>query len=137
MAIEHAGKKVPADWTIEEFKVIYSKEPNKFYTFKLDKWIEKNGKLNAAITPGPTSVIGSNEGGEMGKMIYHVTVITGPSKLAGTDANVFIEIAGQLGNTSIHRLYNPKARKEFERNQTNHFHVSWLDWTEIKHFFKT
>jgi len=85
MALEHGGKKVPADWAIEEFKVIYSKEPNKFYTFK--------------------------------------TVITGSSKLAGTDANVFIEIAGQLGNTSVHRLYNPKAKKEFERNQTNHFHV--------------
>ncbi len=123
MALEHGGKKVPADWAIEEFKVIYSKEPNKFYTFKLDKWIEKNGKLNAAITVGPVASIASNEDSDLGKMIYHVTVITGSSKLAGTDANVFIEIAGQLGNTSVHRLYNPKAKKEFERNQTNHFHV--------------
>ncbi len=126
MAIEHGGKTIPADWTIEEFKVIYSKEPNKFYTFKLDRWIEKNGKLNAAITPGPTVAIDSNEDGDLGKMIYHVTVITGSSKLAGTDAHVFIEIAGELGNTSIHRLYNPKAKREFERNQTDHFHVSYL-----------
>lgn len=124
MAIEHGGKKFPSEWGIEELKVIYSKEPNKFYTFRLDKWIEKNGKINAAITPGPVSVVTSSDDTDRGKMIYHVTVMTGSSKLAGTDANVFIEIAGQLGNTSVHRLYNPKARKEFERNQTNHFHVS-------------
>jgi hypothetical protein len=59
-------------------------------------------------------------------MIYHITVITGSAKLAGTDAKVFIEIAGNKANTSVHRLFNPKAKKEFERNQTNHFHVSFI-----------
>jgi hypothetical protein len=56
-------------------------------------------------------------------MIYHITVITGSAKFAGTDANVFIEIAGENGNTSVHQLFNPKTKREFERNQTNHFHV--------------
>lgn len=123
MAIENGGKKFPYEWNVDELKVIYSKEPNKFYAFKLEKWIEKNSKLNAAITPGPVVNIDKSEELEKGKMIYHVTVITGSSKLAGTDANVFIEIAGSNGNTNIHRLHNPKIRKEFERNQTNHFHV--------------
>jgi hypothetical protein len=126
MAIEHNGKKISNDWSVEELKIFYSKDPNKFYTFKLEKWIEKNGKLNAAITPGPILAISQSDESEIGKMVYHVTVITGNSKMAGTDANVFIEIAGEFGNTSIHRLHNPKARKEFERNQTDHFHVGLL-----------
>ena len=57
-------------------------------------------------------------------MIYHITVITGTAKLAGTDANIFIEIAGEHGNTGVHRLHNSKNKKEFERSQTDHFHVN-------------
>lgn len=126
MAIEHSGRKISNDWNVEELKIFYSKEPNKFFTFKLEKWIEKNGKLNAAITPGPPITISASDESEAGKMVYHVTVITGNSKMAGTDANVFIEIAGEFGNTGIHRLHNPKVRREFERNQTDHFHVRFI-----------
>ena len=47
MAIEHNGKKISNDWSVEELKIFYSNDPNKFYTFKLEKWIEKNGKKGA------------------------------------------------------------------------------------------
>ena len=66
MAIESGGKKFPFDWLVEEMKVIYSKEPNKFYTFKLEKWVDKNQKLNAAITPGPILVIDATDSSELG-----------------------------------------------------------------------
>jgi hypothetical protein len=49
--------------------------------------------------------------------------LTGNAKLAGTDAKIFIEISGEKGNTSVHRLTNHK-KNEFERNKQDHFHVS-------------
>lgn len=52
-------------------------------------------------------------------------------KLAGTDAKVYIEIHGKNGTTQIHRLHNSKARKEFQRDQMNHFHVSFLFYDDI------
>ncbi len=44
-------------WTIENIKVIYSKDPNKFYVFKVDKWLDKNNKLNAIIVPDTVAAI--------------------------------------------------------------------------------
>ena len=46
MALEHNDRKFSSEWAIEELKVIYSNEPNKFYTFRLDRWVEKNHKIN-------------------------------------------------------------------------------------------
>lgn len=51
MALEHNDRKLPFEWAIEELKIVYSKEPNKFYTFRLDRWVDKNHKLNGAISP--------------------------------------------------------------------------------------
>ena len=125
MALEHNDKKLPSEWAIEELKVIYSKEPNKFYTFRLDRWVEKNHKINGAITPVAMTTIDPSGEDEPGKCIYHVTILTGNAKLAGTDAKIFIEISGEKGNTSIHRLTNHK-KNEFERNKQDHFHVSYF-----------
>ena len=62
---------------------------------------------------------------KIAKAIYYITVITGNMKLAGTDAKVYIEIHGKNGTTQVHRLHNSKARKEFQRDQMNHFHVRY------------
>ena len=56
-------------WNIDYLKVIYSKEPNNFYTFKLESWVEKNQKINAiinpqgavSITPGKTTAISATK----------------------------------------------------------------------------
>jgi hypothetical protein len=57
-------------------------------------------------------------------MIYHVSVITGEVKYAGTDAKVYIQLQGSEGNSEIHRLHNPRAgKKEFDRGQIDHFQV--------------
>lgn len=56
-------------------------------------------------------------------MIYHVSVITGNIRMAGTDAKVFIEMKGTNGLTSVHRLHNSKSKNEFKQGQMNHFHV--------------
>ena len=128
----HNQRKLQQDWSIEEIKIMYSRDPNKFYVFKLDKWLDKNQKLNAIITPNRIEAIDPPSNvynPETGKRIYYVSVITNSQlKLAGTDARVFIEIIGTNGNSAIHRLHNPKAKakKEFARGKTSHFHVKYF-----------
>ena len=48
-------------------------------------------------------------------MQYKVTVYTSNVKGAGTDANVFAEIRGDLGTTGPHKLDDKK--NNFEKNQ--------------------
>ena len=137
----HNQRKMQHEWIIEEIKILYSRDPNQFYIFRVDKWLDRNQKLNAIITPPsiepiePTS--NNTKNTESGKRIYHVSVMTNSQlKLAGTDARVFIEINGTNGNTSVHRLHNPgkKAKKEFARGKTSHFHVIMLSKLFFKEF---
>ena len=56
-------------------------------------------------------------------MIYHITVITGNLKFAGTDAKVYIQLKCANVVTDVHRLLNTKSKNEFERGKMDHFHV--------------
>ena len=60
------------------------------------------------------------------KMIYHISIITGNLKFAGTDAKVYIQLKGSNGNSEIHRLHNSKSKNEFERGKMDHYHVFFL-----------
>jgi hypothetical protein len=67
-------------------------------------------------------------------MIYHITVITGNLKFAGTDATVYIQLKGTDGVTDIHRLHNQKSKKEFERGKMDHFQAFYLILFKYKMF---
>jgi hypothetical protein len=129
-------------WNVDSVKIIYSKDSNNFYTFRVEKWVEKNQKINAIISPDSIVPIVSGEtttqsgaGAAPAKMIYHISTITGDHKFAGTDAKVYIQLKGTEGNSEIHHLYNPKARKQqFERGQMDHFHVSKYHLVKL-HFY--
>ena len=50
--------------------------------------------------------------------MYHVFVHTGDKRGAGTDANIFLNIFGELGDTGDRPLEESKSnRNKFERNQ--------------------
>lgn len=50
--------------------------------------------------------------------VYHVSVYTGDKRGAGTDANIFLNIFGELGDTGDRPLEESKTNKnKFERNQ--------------------
>lgn len=44
----HNGKRTH-EWSVESICVYYSKDPGHFYVFKVEKWLEKNEKMNAII----------------------------------------------------------------------------------------
>ena len=53
---------------------------------------------------------------------YQITVKTGDKRFAGTDANVFIQLAGVKGITK--KLKLDDAKNNFERNMVDNFDVS-------------
>ncbi|CAF0724098.1 unnamed protein product [Brachionus calyciflorus] len=133
LRLAHNSRKMTHDWFIEYIKVLYSKEPNKLYVYKVDKWLDKNDRMNAIISLQESLQINQvNDEVNSNKKVYHISVITGRVKFAGTDSRVFIEMKGTRGMTKAHRLHNSKAKKEFERGQTDHFQIFDDDIGDIK-----
>lgn len=63
----HNARKLEAGWEIDSINVYYSRDPNNFYSFKIDKWLDKNDKMNAIISPNQVIPITSNDASESGK----------------------------------------------------------------------
>ena len=147
--LAHQNLRMAHPWAVDEIKVIYSKNPNVYYIFRVEDWLERNGLKNAVIKPlEPLSVesAGSSPSSRtltlkastisrpltikapfltnQDKVVYYISVITGNHRMAGTDARVFIEIHGTKGVTAQHRLHTSKSKREFHRNHMSHFHVS-------------
>ena len=57
---------------------------------------------------------------------YDVTVVTGDKFGCGTDANVFVTLFGETGDTGK-RALTQKGRNLFERNQTDVFRLEAID----------
>ena len=50
LRLAHNASKMPHQWSIDYIKVVYSKEPTKAFIYKIDKWLEKNDRMNAIIS---------------------------------------------------------------------------------------
>ena len=53
---------------------------------------------------------------------YHITTVTGGYWNAGTDANVFITLYGEHGDTGVRQLWRatgPPSSKSFTRNKVS------------------
>ncbi|XP_043545272.1 lipoxygenase homology domain-containing protein 1-like, partial [Chiloscyllium plagiosum] len=58
--------------------------------------------------------------------LYSVQVFTGDFPAASTDADVFVMIVGEHGDTCKRRLGHPNA-KPFEKHQVSNFHIQAVD----------
>lgn len=82
------------------------------FAFKQDDKSKKKGPRGQSTSaPGPTPITG-----------YLVTVVTGDVEGAGTNANVYITLHGETGNSPETQLRNPSI-DTFERNSWNDFTI--------------
>lgn len=63
----------------------------------------------------------SNLTGVLTELEYKVVVFTGDERGAGTDANVFINITGEFGDTGERPLKKSQNMNKFERKQVRYF----------------
>ena len=56
---------------------------------------------------------------------YHITVRTGDVKFAGTDADVFVELAGRLAGTALStkRHFLAASKNDFERGHVGSYTI--------------
>ncbi|XP_053277048.1 lipoxygenase homology domain-containing protein 1 [Pleuronectes platessa] len=97
------------------------------YHFPCSRWLaggEEDGELVVELLP--------EEAEELEVNTYEVCVFTGDMLGAGTDANVFINIYGENGDTGERYLKNSDNLNKFERRQEDVFIVAAIDLGPLK-----
>lgn len=129
--IEHDGKGFAAGWFLDKVIIHDSSHPKDVYYFMYGGWIAKDegdGRLWREIYAKkqlPKELLSGTE------TLYKIMVKTGDKKFAGTDANVFIQMAGQNGITP--KLKLDDAKNNFERNMVDNFEVRSVNVGPLKH----
>ncbi|XP_078473113.1 lipoxygenase homology domain-containing protein 1 [Lampetra planeri] len=97
------------------------------YTFPCKRWLardEDDGEIVRELLP--------QDGAEMEEKVYTVCVCTGDVMGAGTDANVFVNVYGHLGDTGERRLRKAeRSLNKFERGQRDIFKLKAIDLGEL------
>ena len=63
---------------------------------------------------------------------YKITVKTGDIRGAGTDANVFVQLYGDKGNTDVLPLKDSGNTNKFERDNTDEFTFKVSDIGKVR-----
>ncbi|KAL4240484.1 hypothetical protein ACF0H5_001276 [Mactra antiquata] len=138
--IEHDGKGFAAGWFLSKVVILDSQRPKDCYYFTYGGWIAKDegdGRLWREIVAKkklPSEIKDAN--GRHEKITgtdtrYEITCKTGDVRFAGTDANVFIQIAGLKGITP--KLKLDDARNNFERNMVDNFDIRSVNVGNMDH----
>ncbi|XP_073475133.1 lipoxygenase homology domain-containing protein 1 [Aquarana catesbeiana] len=103
------------------------KEVVQSYKFECNRWLargEGDGELVVELVPQNTTDLEENT--------YEVHVFTGSVWGAGTDANVFITIYGEIGDTGERQLRKSNHLNKFEKSQEDIFSINAVDMGELK-----
>ncbi|XP_053384453.1 lipoxygenase homology domain-containing protein 1-like isoform X6 [Mercenaria mercenaria] len=114
--IEHDNVGFAPGWFLERVVVTDLLHPKWKYYFPCNQWLAKDEGDGAICR----TLLGSRDPFAVRKDTkYKVTVYTGNKKGAGTDANVYIILFGENGDSS--EKYLDDSRNNFERGQTDEF----------------
>ncbi|KAM4615981.1 lipoxygenase homology domain-containing protein 1 [Polymixia lowei] len=97
------------------------------YHFPCSRWLaqgEEDGELVVELLPEDAEDLEENT--------YEVSVFTGDMLGAGTDANVYVNIYGENGDTGERYLKNSGNLNKFERGQEDVFTVTAVDLGPLK-----
>ncbi|KAG2432966.1 hypothetical protein HXX76_008694 [Chlamydomonas incerta] len=115
LEIWHDGKGFGAGWHLD-FVEVHSSATGKVYYFPCGRWLaedEDDGAIRRRLQV-------SHKDPRNFKAQYRVSVTTSDIRGAGTDANVFIQLYGDAGETARINLDNP-GKNDFERGCTDVF----------------
>ena len=98
-----------------------------FYNSILNTWITREARGFSLTSNSNTFAKQADRSTKK----YQVTVTTSGQKGAGTDANVQLNIFGELGDSGARKL-KQSWRDLFEQNQVDNFELDILDLGELK-----
>lgn len=128
----HDNRGLASAWHLDRIELRNIKS-NVIYTFPADRWLSKakGQSLVAELPVGPVEQLkgGTRKlirtGDEDSAMVnYRVLVTTGDKRGGGTDANVFIIVYGERGDTGERKLQKSLTHtNKFERGHTDEFEL--------------
>jgi hypothetical protein len=122
--IRSDGAGIGSDWFLDKV-TIHSDKDNKDWYFLYGNWIDDKNGLSRDI---PAS--GQDGVACLPIVKYTVDVTTGDRRGAGTDANVYITIYGDNGDSGKNILDGPG--NNFERNKTDTFGIEAVDLGNVQ-----
>ncbi|CAF4549680.1 unnamed protein product, partial [Rotaria magnacalcarata] len=121
LRVSHDNKKLFAPWHLDRIEMENLKT-KKRYTFPCGRWLSKTDEDKQIIRELPAEGPGISK--PLPVVKYTVDVYTADKRNAGTNANVFINIFGECGDTGERPLeYSARKGNKFERNQMDSFVV--------------
>nr|XP_023838831.1 lipoxygenase homology domain-containing protein 1-like [Salvelinus alpinus] len=121
------NKKKKKEEDEEEEYVTELQEVVESVTFPCHRWLardEEDGEIVVELLP--------EDPGDLEENSYEVHVFTGPMWGAGTDANVYINIYGEIGDTGERKLRKSNNLNKFEKGQEDVFSMQAIDLGILK-----
>ncbi|KAM7368820.1 hypothetical protein PAMP_013127 [Pampus punctatissimus] len=97
------------------------------FTFPCNRWLARDEEDGEIVVELLTE---DNEDLEVNS--YEIYVFTGTMWGAGTDANVYINIYGEIGDTGERRLRKSNNMNKFEKGQEDIFNITAVDLGTLK-----
>ncbi|CAF4803896.1 unnamed protein product, partial [Rotaria sp. Silwood1] len=124
------NKYLSHSWHLDRIEMINIKT-NEEYRFYCRRWLSKTEDDKQLIRELPA------EGAQILKALpivkYIVDIYTGNKPNADTDANLFINIYGEYGDTGVRPLeYSLQNKKKFQRNQVDSFIIEAVLLKELR-----
>ncbi|XP_071154983.1 lipoxygenase homology domain-containing protein 1-like isoform X1 [Mytilus edulis] len=117
-------------WHLLEIKM-QDVETDEEYTFHCDRWLSRDKEDFDVVREFPIS---RKTGSTPQVKIYEVSIHTGNNWGAETDASVFINIFGTIGDTSKRLLYHSKNNSQkFQRGQIDLFEIEAVSLENLTH----
>ncbi|KAH3767689.1 hypothetical protein Pelo_458 [Pelomyxa schiedti] len=121
--VGHDGKGLSSSWFLDHI-VVKEEDSVKSWTFPCGRWLSKN--MEDGLTE--RQLLAASDGSKWSCAAlrhYRITTVTGDKRGAGTDANVYINIHGENGDSGVRSLDAPG--NTFERNKSDDFGVECVD----------
>ncbi|XP_063957148.1 lipoxygenase homology domain-containing protein 1-like [Lytechinus pictus] len=126
--IGHDGTGAGAGWFLDKVVVIEEGKSKSQVVFPCQRWLDRDeddGLIVRELVPEGTSQLLSTTS-------YHISVKTGDERAAGTDANVYVKLFGEDGDTGLIPLkQSENTRNKFERGRVDKFTLEGMDIGKI------
>ncbi|XP_074850459.1 lipoxygenase homology domain-containing protein 1 isoform X1 [Carettochelys insculpta] len=130
LRIWHEKRSPFAGWHLDKITLLKTLTKEK-YTFNCGRWLDVNEDDNEIIRELPAE--GPLVTEVMPVVKYRVTVFTGTVSGSGTDANVFVNLIGDQGDTGERILYNSiNTMNKFEKGSADEFYIEAVTLKQVR-----
>ncbi|XP_051019198.1 lipoxygenase homology domain-containing protein 1 isoform X2 [Acomys russatus] len=126
----HDRQSPGSGWHLEKMTLMNTLNKDK-YNFNCNRWLDANEDDNEIVRE--MTAEGPTVRRIMGMARYRVTVCTGELEGAGTDANVYLCLFGDVGDTGERLLYNCRNNTDlFEKGNADEFTIESVTMRKVK-----